>query len=202
MPADAIVDDDEVKLYFDYKSPYAFLAAAPAFVLEDRYRVRLRWIPYQLRIKGRGERSENSEWKVRYSYLDARRSGASRGLVIKGPKKIYDTRPALVGALLAMRCDCFRRYTEEAFARFFRHDLELDDPRAVAALLAEMGPPVGEFDRFFAGEGAEEYDRCQAEAVEDHVFGVPFFIFRGEPFWGHDRIPLLEDRLSAAGLLR
>jgi 2-hydroxychromene-2-carboxylate isomerase len=28
------------------------------------------------------------------------------------------------------------------------------------------------------------------------------FIFRGEPFWGHDRIPLLERRLTEAGLTR
>ena len=35
----------------------------------------------------------------------------------------------------------------------------------------------------------------------DHVFGVPFFIFRGEPFWGYDRMPLLEQRLAEAGLV-
>jgi hypothetical protein len=34
----------------------------------------------------------------------------------------------------------------------------------------------------------------------DHVFGVPFFVFRGEAFWGHDRLPLLEQRLIGAGL--
>jgi len=27
-------------------------------------------------------------------------------------------------------------------------------------------------------------------------------IFDGEPFWGHDRIPLLEERLTERGLLR
>ena len=60
---------DEIKLYFDYKSPFAFLASGPAFTLDERFRVRLHWIPYQLRIKGKGERSQNSEWKAKYSYL-------------------------------------------------------------------------------------------------------------------------------------
>jgi 2-hydroxychromene-2-carboxylate isomerase len=32
------------------------------------------------------------------------------------------------------------------------------------------------------------------------VFGVPFFLFAGEPFWGYDRMPLLEQRLAEAGL--
>jgi 2-hydroxychromene-2-carboxylate isomerase len=193
---------DEVKLYFDLKSPFAFLASFPAFELEERYRVRLRWIPYQLKIKGRGERSRNSEWKARYSYMDARRFGAARGLVIKGPRKVYDTRPALIGALFAMEASCFRRFVEEAFARFFRRELELDDPDAVAALLAECGARPDAYRRYHDGAGAAAYERCQAEAEEDHVFGVPIFVFRAEPFWGHDRVPLLESRLTEAGLGR
>jgi 2-hydroxychromene-2-carboxylate isomerase len=32
------------------------------------------------------------------------------------------------------------------------------------------------------------------------VFGVPFFLFAGEPFWGYDRLVLLEQRLAEAGL--
>ena len=193
---------DEIKLYFDYKSPFAFLASGPAFTFDERFRIRLRWIPYQLRIKGKGERSQNSEWKAKYSYLDARRFASPRGLVIKGPRKVYDTEPALIGALFAMGARCFRRYTEEAYARFFRRELELDDPAAIAALLAECGAAASDYERFRTGEGAAAYERCVAEAEGDHVFGVPLFVFRGEPFWGHDRMPLLESRLRENGLAR
>src|SRR5258705_8701421 len=119
---------DEIKLYFDYKSPFAFLASGPAFTLDERFRVRLRWIPYQLRIKRKGERSQNSEWKARYSYLDARRFATPRGLVIKGPRKVYDTEPALIGGLFAMQVGCFRRYTEGVHPPFFRRALELHLP--------------------------------------------------------------------------
>jgi 2-hydroxychromene-2-carboxylate isomerase len=34
------------------------------------------------------------------------------------------------------------------------------------------------------------------------VFGVPLFIVNGEQFWGHDRIPLLEERLAELGLAK
>ena len=193
---------EELKLYFDYKSPFAFLASGPAFDLDARYAIGLRWIPYQLRIKGKGERSQNSEWKARYSYLDARRFGAPRGIVIKGPKKVYDTRPALIGGLFAMRAGCFRRYTEQAYARFFRRELELDEAPAIAALLAECGADPAAYARYLEHEGAADYARCEAEAEADHIFGVPIFIFRGEPFWGQDRMPLLEQRLADAGLAR
>jgi len=200
MPTDGALE--EVKLYFDYKSPFAFLASGPAFGLEARFRIRLRWIPYQLRIKGKGERSQNSEWKAKYSYLDARRFAAPRGIVIKGPRKVYDTEPALIGALFAMREGCFQRYTEEAYGRFFRRELELDEPGAIAAVLGDCGASPAEYERFRLAEGAASYTRCVAEAEGDHVFGVPLFLFHGEPFWGHDRMPLLEARLGESGLAR
>jgi 2-hydroxychromene-2-carboxylate isomerase len=31
---------------------------------------------------------------------------------------------------------------------------------------------------------------------------VPLFVLRGEQFWGHDRMPLLEERLEEYGLRR
>lgn len=193
---------EEVKLYFDYKSPFAYLASGPAFELDGRFHVRVRWIPIQLRIKGPGVRSVRSDWKARYSYLDARRFATPRGIVIKGPQKIYDTEPALIGALLAQREGCFARYTAEAYRRFFVRELELDQPAAIAALLAELGIPRTTYDVYLSGEGRDAYAACEREAEDDHIFGVPIFHFRGEPFWGHDRLPLLEARLADAGLAR
>jgi 2-hydroxychromene-2-carboxylate isomerase len=194
---------EEVKLYFDYKSPFAYLAAEPAFALPASYQVRVRWIPFTLRIKGKGERSQYSEWKARYSYLDARRWANRRGgFPIRGPRKVYDTAPALIGALFAQREGVFREYTLQAYARFFDHRLELDEPAQIAALLAECGASGEAYREFLAAEGPRQLDDCIAEAHADHVFGVPLFFFRGEPFWGNDRVALLEERLHEAGLAR
>ena len=194
-------DREEVKLYFDYKSPYAYLAAKPAFDLPDRYAVEVRWIPFQLRIKGKGERSVYSEWKVRYSYLDARRWANRRGgFPIRGPLKVYDSTPALVGALYAQRRGRFREYTETVYSRFFQRALEIDQPEAIAGVMAELGMSPEEYRSFLAGEGARAFEAGLAEAEGDHIFGVPIFVLRGELFWGHDRIPLLEERLREFGL--
>src|SRR5712692_11163745 len=91
----------EVKMYSDYKSPFAYLAFDPAFALQERFAMLVRWIPFQLRIKDRGQRSVYSDYKARYSYLDARRWAKPRGILIRGPLKIYDSRPALIGGLFA-----------------------------------------------------------------------------------------------------
>ena len=55
----------EVKMYSDYKSPFAYLAFEPGLELEKRYDVRVRWIPFQLRIKDKGERSLYSQYKTK-----------------------------------------------------------------------------------------------------------------------------------------
>src|SRR5579862_6334210 len=122
-------------MYSDYKSPFAFLAFDPAFELERRYRVRLRWIPFQLRIKGKGERSLYSEYKARYSYLDARRWAKPRGILIRGPLKVYDTRPALIGGLFAETKGRLIEYSRRAYELFFRRELEADQPEAVAEVI-------------------------------------------------------------------
>jgi len=55
---------------------------------------------------------------------------------------------------------------------------------------------------YLDGEGARELEASIEEAHTDEIFGVPIFVVRGERFWGHDRIPLLEERLAELGLSR
>jgi 2-hydroxychromene-2-carboxylate isomerase len=192
-----------VKLYFDYKSPFSYLAVEPAFTLPDGYAIELRWIPFLLRIKGKGERSQYSEWKAQYSYMDARRWANKRGgFPIKGPLKVYDSSPALIGGLFSQRAGFFRAYTEQVYARFFRRELEIDLPDRIASLIAELGSSAAEFQSYLAGEGPAALEACIEEAHADQIFGVPIFVFRGERFWGHDRLPLLEERLIEHGLQR
>jgi 2-hydroxychromene-2-carboxylate isomerase len=187
-------------MYSDYKSPYAYLAFDPAFVLEARFAVRVRWIPFQLRIKGKGERSVYSEHKAKYSYLDARRWANSRGLVIRGPLKVYDTTPALIGGLFADSQGRLHDYSHKVYELFFRRELEADQPEAIAGVIAALGMSAGEYREYLAGAGMRAYEAAQAEAAADHVFGVPIFVFEGEPFWGHDRIAVLAERLAQRGL--
>ena len=194
---------EEVKLYFDYKSPYAYLAMEPALALPERYAIDVRWLPYALRVKGRGERSRNSEWKTRYSYMDARRWANRRGgFLIRGPRKIYDTTPALIGALFAQREGFFAGYTRVVFERFFEHRLELDRADEIEGVIAELGGDAAGYRAFLSGSGAPLLEGVAQEAEQDQIFGVPIFVLRGELFWGHDRIPLLEERLGELGLER
>jgi 2-hydroxychromene-2-carboxylate isomerase len=194
------MEPKKLKLYSDYKSPFAYLAFDPAFALQERFAVRVRWIPFQLRIKDRGQRSVYSDYKARYSYLDARRWAKPRGILIRAPQKVYDTSPSLIGGLFADSKGLLLEYSRKAYELFFRREFEADQPGAVAALVTSLGLSAGEYHEYLGGEGARADARAQEEAAADNVFGVPMFFFAREPFWGHDRVAVLEQRLIDAGL--
>src|SRR3954469_20732566 len=109
----------EITIYIDYKSPYAYLAVGPALGLENEYDVHLEWLPYVLEIPlylGSVEARNEHQWRrVRYSYMDARRLANRRGLVVRGPKKIFDSSLASMGLLFAKRQNVFGRYNALTF---------------------------------------------------------------------------------------
>ena len=141
---------DEITVYTDYKSPYAYLAKDPAYELEREYGIRINWLPYTLHIPDflgsakvdeKGEVVEETrnahQWRrVRYSYMDARRLANERGLVIRGPRKIFDSSIAHTGMLYAQRCGTFRPYHDAVFERFWKRELDIEDREAIRAVLA------------------------------------------------------------------
>jgi 2-hydroxychromene-2-carboxylate isomerase len=188
-----------VRIYTDYKSPYAFVANARLFDLEEKEGVQLEWRPYTLRIAefmGTVEERTPHFWrKVRYSYMDARRFANAQGLTIKGPKRVYDAFYSSAGMLFAQRHGIFRPYHETVFRRFWNHELELDDLSEISGVIAGLGASVSDFEAYVKGPAREEHDRIIAETESLGVFGVPTMVFNGELFWGGDRIPLLIERI-------
>src|ERR1700757_2135316 len=149
---------EEIKFYYDYKSPFTYLAFAPALELEATHDVRLRFIPHELDVRsaygGELEQRPEREWfKVRYLYADARRFANDRGLIIRGPQKIFDSHRALMSGLYAYRRGRFREYSQRVFERFFKRELDLEDLQALAAVLSEAGLDPGDFRRFADREG-------------------------------------------------
>ena len=198
--------DAIVTLYVDYRSPYSYLAKDDAYRLEDDFRVRIDWYPYGIDIEsvyGAVERRTEREWrKVRYLYMDVRRLANKRGLTVKGTRKIYDPTLASLGMLYAKSLGVLRQYHDNLLSRFWTHEAEIDRSEDVEAALVAAGATAQGFRAFASGEGpAQLHSVCEAADAQG-VFGVPTFIFRGELFWGADRIALLRDRLAAAGLGR
>lgn len=199
--------DETIKLYYDYKSPFTYLAMQPMYELEQAYRIKLRYVPLEVNLKGAfggnpDQRDERNWRKVRYLYLDARRYANSRGLVIRGPQKIFDSRLSLMSGMWADRHGKFRPYSDRVFERFFKRELDIEDGSALAKVMTEVGLDAAGFTKYILSDGPRELQAAAEEAEHDGVFGVPTMIVAGEPFWGNDRVEWLAKKLDAMSLRR
>lgn len=201
-----------VTVYTDYKSPYAYLAKDLAYQLEQERHVRLEWLPYVLdipsflgsaRLDADGEVAEQSrnahQWRrVRYTYMDCRRQARKRGLVIRGPQKIWDSALAAAGMLHAQRAGdaVFRRYHDIVFERFWQRALDIEDVAVIAAVLTEAGGDGAAFVAQ-AQAGRDEVAAISRAAEAIGVFGVPTFVVDGELFWGSEHLPDIRAMLAA-----
>lgn len=196
-----------VTVYTDYKSPYAFVAKAPTYELEEHHDVELDWLPYTLDIADYLDPVETRtphHWRrVRYSYMDARRLANKQGLILRGPKRIFDGYYASAGMLHARRHGFLRQYHDAVFERFWRRELDIDVLDEMCGLIAALGQDPEAYRRYVESDaGRAEHAAVRARAEEQGVFGVPTFVLDGELFWGGDRIPLLIERLEERGLAR
>lgn len=198
-------------LYIDYKSPYAYLAKDLAYRLEHDTGVAIDWLPYILDIPaylgsakvdadGRvleQERNAHQWRRVKYSYMDVRREANRLGLTIRGTRKIWDSSLAGIGLLYAKRHDVFRAYNDEVFERFWKHDLDIEQPAALADILHRAGADGAGFEAFLQGEGRAALKAVQDEAEAKGVFGVPSFLLPdGDLYWGREHLPRLSEMLA------
>ncbi len=201
-----------IKIYSDYKSPYAYLAKDLAYDLERETGARLDWLPYTLdipaylgsaKLDASGkvlEESRNAhQWRrVKYSYLDCRREANRRGLTIRGPKKIFDSSLANIGMLYAKQHGIFRNYHDRVFERFWKRELDIESPAALAAVLGECGADTVNFAAFLEGDGRRQLQDIQREAEAAGVFGVPSFLLEGgDLYWGREHVSRIREVLAA-----
>jgi len=78
-------------------------------------------------------------------------------------------------------------------------EMDISDPDTLIALADKSGLD----GRAILKRAADPHLRIREnelteEAVSRQVFGAPFFFYRGEPFWGQDRLEQLEDALVIA----
>jgi 2-hydroxychromene-2-carboxylate isomerase len=205
-----------IAVYIDFKSPYAYLAKDLAYELERDFGVRLDWLPYVLdipsflgaaRLDQSGkviEENRNAhQWRrVKYSYMDCRRQARKRGLVIRGTTKIWDTTLAFSAMLWAKRQGdpVLRGYLDITFERFWKRELDIEDPAVVTAVLAEAGADITRFPAYAAGDGPREVKRICREAEEKGVFGVPSLFVDGELFWGREHLSDIREMLAVPAL--
>ena len=200
----------KVQYFFDYKSPYAYLAEESAWALAEESGVEVEFLPYILQIpkylgsaelddSGQdtvGTRNDHQWRRVRYSYMDCRREANRRGMTIRGPKKIFDSKLAHIGFLFVSEQGDYRAYHDAVFEKFWRRELDIENIEALTGVMAAQGYDADRFPDYAATTGADKLAAIINDAEARGVFGVPSYLVDGELFWGKERLPLVREKLG------
>ena len=195
--------------YFDYKSPYAYLAQEATYAIESEFGIPVTRIPYTLDIPSflgaakldsegndvLGTRNAHHWRRVRYSYMDCRREANRRGLTIRGPRKIWDSSLAHLGFLYSQTTGDARRYHDLVYERFWRRELDIEAADVIIGVLTESGIDARDFTRYVTETGRQTLVELQNAAETAGVFGVPSWRVDGELFWGSERLDRIYEKL-------
>lgn len=195
-----------VDFYFEFSSPYGYIASRLAEDLERRIGRPLRWRPILLgpifKLTGQAPLTQ-LPMKGPYAQKDFSRTARLHKLPYRHPDKFP------IGTVAACRAFYWMHDRDPAAARALAKALygayfEKNRDIGAAPVLIEVAREAG-FDAAALSAAIEDpavKERMKSEedaAIAAGVFGSPFFIADGEPFWGVDRMPMLEHWVRSGG---
>ena len=193
-----------VEFYFDFSSPYSYIASEWIEALAARHARTVAWKAILLGVTFQAAELKSPVFypvKREYALLDFERSARFAGVPLKMPAKfpIATQNAARVFWWLLTRRgeDAARGWAHLGLRAYFGRGVDLSDPVALKMLAGEFGLDPDEAERVW--NDPEWKARLKAEnevAVARGVFGAPYFFVDGEPFWGNDRRPQNERRLE------
>lgn len=197
---------DPIFFYFDFGSPYGYLASKRIDVVATRHDREVEWRAFlvgaAVKITGMPPFFDQP---LRGDYMlhDMQRFARLEGVPLKLP-------PALpMHTLAASRAYYWLFDRDPVLAKSFAvavFDAEWGEGRdlSTAEAVAELVTPLG-LDRnalLTAIQSPAVKDRLREEfeaAIAKGVFGSPFFLVDGEGFWGADRIDQIDRWLELGG---
>lgn len=197
-----------IDFYFDYFSPYSYLANTRLGGLGVPIAYRPVSILDVMALVN-NQPSRKCPPKVRYAVLDAARWAKRYGvpLVYNQPlwKEVlanqFDPRWLTLGAIAAQQASVFDQYHAAIFDAVWRAPRDLLSDSGRQAVLRDVGLSAESiWDRANSTEVRDRLDRDNRAAAEKGVFGAPTFFIGDEMFFGNDRLDFVAERISAAAL--
>ncbi len=192
-----------LEFYFDYGSPYSYLADTQVEAIAQRTGATLARKPMLLGgvFKSTGNHSpaempQKSAWSGFDMPLWARHYGVP---FQRNPFFPVNTLALMRGAAAAQIDGSFERYHPAIFKAMWIDGRNLNDIKEVAAVLVGAGLDPQKFGNRIQEQDVK--DRLKAttdEAVARGVFGAPTSFVDGKMFFGNDRLPFVELALKGA----
>jgi 2-hydroxychromene-2-carboxylate isomerase len=185
-----------VKFYFDFSSPYSYLAAERiSGVFAEAGAVQPEWVPISFGhlLKSTGRRPWSFEEDRSADLAEIQRRADERSL----PKVLYpEGWPVENYSLIPIRAATYAKesgrvvsFSLAAFRQHFAAGRPLNDPDNVllAAAACELHPKAV-LKGIETKSIKDKLERATAEAIEGGVEGIPTVAVGGKLFWGDDRL--------------
>lgn len=188
-------DPAPLDFYFDFASPYAYLAAMRIDDLAAGHGRSVRWRPIMLgaAMKVTGSRPL-MQIPLRSDYLrhDVVRFARRLGIPFAFPPEMPIPTLAAARAFYWLQDDepdLARRFARAVFEAHFGRGEDIREPSQVAAIAAPLGVDGAALVAAVADPVVKDRLRAETDAaIARGVFGAPFILVDGEPFWGADRL--------------
>jgi 2-hydroxychromene-2-carboxylate isomerase len=210
MPAGAGQADAAapIDFYFDFLSSYGYFASLRIEAIAARHGRSVRWhcmllgvaVMKVMGLKPLLETPLKGPYVLNDVARYQRRHGIEMARKVSDP--MMDPRPAARAFCWVKRHHAGREgaFARAAFDRYWRLGKDLSRLDEIGALAAPLGLDEA---ALVAGVESEEARTDLRDAVaaslDRGVFGSPFVFVDGEPFWGSDRLELVDDWLARGG---
>lgn len=195
-----------VEFYFDFSSPYGYFAATRISRIATKHGRTVAWKPILLgvvfKVTGMGP-LPSLPLKGDYSVRDMQRVSRLWKIPFKMPSRFPipgQTPSRIVYWLEAQHPQKLEAATLALYHAYFVEDRDISTPEVAADVVAALG--VDREALLAATQDPAIKDRLKQEvdgAIAKGVFGSPFVVVDGEPFWGSDRLEQVERWLSTGG---
>jgi 2-hydroxychromene-2-carboxylate isomerase len=192
-----------VRFYFDFVSPYSYLAATQLEALAQRTDATINYRPIHVgtlmaRVGNRPTSIECAA-KRKYSMGDlARWAKLLQIPVVMNPLfGKLDTRPLLTTAIAAKELGHARAATKALFVGMWVEQSDFADDATLIGLFERHAVPDAAAVVALGKEKREELTELIDAAEADGAFGVPSFVYAGQLFFGNDRMMFLEEALAS-----
>lgn len=194
----------DVEFWFDFSSPYGYIAAQKIDALAARHGRKVHWKPWLIGAiyKKYGYAPLEMAEKKAYFFRDVARHARFEGIPLTIPPSFPE------GLLAASRAlywieekrgrEAAARFGRAACTAYWAEGRKLADPAVVAEVAAaSVGVAKGDVLAALNDPAVKERLKTETEAaIAKGVFGSPFIIVDGEPFWGSDRLGEVERLLA------
>lgn len=195
-----------IEFFYEFSSPYGYVAANLIDGIAEKHGRLVNWRPFLLGAVFKSEGTQpllNYPMKGAYSKHDMERTARLHGLPMVWPPRFpLLTVNAARAVYWAGDIDpSWRRRLSLAFYKAtYGEGRDIGKKEEVFAVCAAEGFDPEEVAQALSDDKIKDRLRDETQAAIDlKVFGSPFMIVDGEPFWGVDRLDQMDRWLETGG---